>query len=68
MTSTQFFKVKVLVQKFLNVLNAQHKDIKFTIEKATNTLNFLDVEIKMNDTAYDTCIWRKPTNTGLFRC
>ena len=27
--------------------------------------DYLDVEIKMNDTAYDTCIWRKPTNTGL---
>ena len=47
------------------MLDAQHKGIKFTIEKATSTLNFLDVEIKINDTAYDTCIWRKPTNTGL---
>ena len=27
--------------------------------------NFLNVEIKMNDTEYDTCMWRKPTNTGL---
>ena len=35
------------------------------MEKATNTLNVLDVEIKMNDTEYDTRMWRKPTNTGL---
>ena len=34
--------------KFLEVLNSQHKDIRFTIEKATkfSTLNFLDVQIK----------------------
>ena len=51
--------------KFLNVLNSQHKDKEFTIEKATSTLNFLDVKIKMNDTEYDTCMWRKVTNTGL---
>ena len=56
---------KSFCSKFLNVLNAQHKDIKFTMEKAINTLNVLDVEIKMNDTEYDTCVWRKPTNTGL---
>ena len=35
------------------------------MEKATSTLNFLDVEIKMNDTEYGTSMWRKPTNTGL---
>ena len=35
------------------------------MEKATSTLNFLDVEIKMNDTEYDTCMWRKPTKTRL---
>ena len=35
------------------------------MEKATSTLNFLDVEVKMHDTEYDTRMWRKPTNTGL---
>ena len=35
------------------------------MEKATSTLNFLDVEIKMNDTECDTRMRRKPTNTGL---
>ena len=54
-------KVKAVFQsersttKFLNVLNSQYKDIEFTVEKATNILNFLDVvEIKKNDTDYDT--------------
>ena len=53
-TSTQFFNVKVLVQKFLNVLNPQHKDVEITMEKATSTLISLDV--KMNDTEYDSCM------------
>ena len=53
--------------KFLEVLNSQHKDIRFTIEKATkfSTLNFLDVQIKLLDNGYETCVWRKPTNTGV---
>ena len=53
--------------KFLEVLNSQHKDIRFTVEKATtfSTLNFLDVQIKLLDNGYETCVWRKPTNTGV---
>ena len=53
--------------QFLDILNSQHKDIKFTLEKNTNRENlpFLDVQIKLNDSGYDTCVRRKPTNTGL---
>ena len=53
--------------QFLDILNSQHKDIKFTLEKNTNRENLpiLDVQIKLNDAGYDTCVWRKPTNTGL---
>ena len=51
--------------RFLDVLNMQHKNIRFTIEKATETLSFLDVEIKLHDNGYDTRVWRKKTNTGL---
>ena len=49
------------------MLNSQHKDIRFTVEKATkfSTLNFLDVQIKLLDNGYETCVWRKPTNTGV---
>jgi len=50
---------------FLNLLNVQHKNIKFTVEHASNTLAFFDVEIKINDQGVDTWIWRKPTNTDL---
>ena len=35
------------------------------MEKATSTLDFFDVKINMNDTEYDTGMWRKPTNTRL---
>ena len=41
--------------KILNLRNSQHKDIKFIMEKATDSINFLDVEIKINDIDYDTC-------------
>jgi len=50
---------------FLNLLNAQHQNIKFTVEHVSNTLVFLNVEIKINDQGVDTWIWRKPINTGL---
>ena len=41
--------------QFLNTLNSQHKDIKFTLEKNTNRENlpFLDVRIKLNDAGYE---------------
>ena len=51
---------------FLNILNSQHDNIKFTIEKSTNTLQFVDVDIKISENTVDTWVWRKLTNTGLF--
>ena len=50
---------------FFQQLNAQHPDIKFTVEHSTNTLSFSDVKIKVNDNMFDTWVWRKSTNTGL---
>ena len=37
------------------------------LEKNTNceNLSLLDVQIKLNDIGYDTCVWQKSTNTGL---
>jgi len=32
-------------KSFLNVLNNQHKNLQYTLEKSTNTLQFLDVDI-----------------------
>ena len=53
--------------KFLDILNSQHNDIKFTIEQTTkaNTLSFLDVQVKLLNVGYETNVSRKSTNTGL---
>ena len=61
------FNNPTLSEHFLKTLNTLHKNIKFTLEKATNanTLNFLDVQISLNSKGYETQVYRKPTNTGL---
>ena len=51
---------------FLNILNTSHKNLQFTVEKPANTLQFLDVDTKVNEQDVDTWIWRKPISTGLF--
>ena len=51
--------------KFLEKLNTQHSNIKFTLEQAENTILFLDVKIKINLDKFDIWTWRKPCNTGL---
>ena len=50
--------------KFLDLLNTQHKNIKFTMKHSLQTISLLDVEI--NDTGIETWVYRKPTNTKLF--
>ena len=50
---------------FLNLLNSQHKNKKFTMESAAQCISFLDVCIKVNNDHIETWIWRKPTHTGL---
>ena len=40
--------------KFLDLLNSQHNNIKFTVELPSDTIPFLDVEIKLNETDIDT--------------
>ena len=50
----------------LNILNTQHKNLQFTVEKSANTLQFVDVDIKVNEQNIDTWVWRKPTSTSLF--
>jgi len=46
-------------------LNSQHGNIKFTVEYGSDSMCFLDVEIKVTDDGCDTWTWRKPTHTGL---
>ena len=51
---------------FLNYLNSEHPNIKFTCEnEAENQLNFLDVSVHRKDYKFETSVYRKPTFTGL---
>ena len=55
------------VDFFLNVLNNFRNNIKFIVEKSTASMHFLDVDVKVdNGGTVETCVWRKPTHTGLF--
>ena len=51
---------------FLNVLNSQHKNIKFTLEHSSDFICFLDVKIEINCNSLDTYTWRKPNNTDFY--
>ena len=51
--------------KFLDLLNSQHNNSKITVEFPSDTIPFLDVEIRLNETGIDTWEYRKPTNTNL---
>ena len=52
--------------EFLDRLNSQHKNLQFTMEKSTNTLPFLDMELKIHNNNLQSWIWRKPAHTGVF--
>ena len=66
-TTLKLFTVKLSKHciSFLSVLNSHYKDIKFTVEKATKTLSFLDVKINITDHGFESWVWRKKTNTGV---
>ena len=52
-------------ERFLRALDSQHQNLKFTIEIATQSLCFLDVEVKFLKSGVETLVWRKPSHTGL---
>ena len=52
--------------KFLEFLNRQHPNLKFTIEKeCQGKLPFLDIMISRQDSNFVTSLFRKKTDTGL---
>ena len=51
--------------KFLDLLNSQHNNIKFTMELSSDTIPFLNAKIRLNEAGIDTWVYRKPTNTNL---
>ena len=51
---------------FLNYLNNQHTNIKFSFEtEINNSLPFLDILITHKDNTFTTSVYRKPSNTML---
>ena len=54
-----------ICEHFMNILNSQHQNLKFAIEKATQSLSFLDVKIKLLKGVVESLVWRIPSHTGL---
>ena len=50
---------------FLKCINCIHSNLEFTVEIATNSLPFLDVNVKINEFSVDLSVYRKPTNTNV---
>ena len=50
---------------FFNKLNSQHKNLKFTVEVGGNHLAFLDTQILIENSDFETWIYRKTTNTNV---
>ena len=56
----------VAAADFLTTLNGLHLSLKFTMElPADNMIPFIGIEIIKNGTELETCVYRRPTNTGL---
>ena len=51
----------------MSVLNGSHSSIQFTCEiESNNRLSFPDVLIIRNGQSFETCVYRKPTNTNIY--
>jgi hypothetical protein len=51
------------LDKFLSYLNQCHPQIKFTMEKSTNSVNFLDTTVKLHNQEIFTDLYCKPTDS-----
>jgi hypothetical protein len=60
------FSDKDAIDQFFQYLNTQHPNLSFTLENATNTLAFLDVELEITDASFESWVYRKKTHTGVF--
>ena len=53
--------------KFVDYMNHQHSNIKFTFEvEKNNNFSFLDVKICKENNKFTTSVFRKPTFSGVF--
>ena len=56
------------INKVLQTLNSYHINIKFTIEIETeNKISFLDVLLIRNNSMISTKVFRKNTNTDIYK-
>ena len=60
------FENVIYADSFLNVLNSLHSNLKFTVERGSESLPFLDVCVKMSNDHFETYVFRKKTHTGVF--
>ena len=56
------------INSFFDFINDIHPNMKFTKDEALNDCSFpfLNVEVKINDSVFDSWIYRKPTHTNVF--
>ena len=60
------FHENVSFNNFLNPINSQHPNIKFTVEERNNNiLSFLDTRIRLVGERFESCVFRKSTNTDV---
>ena len=59
------FDNKTPFNNFLEHLNSQHRNIKFTVEEGIGSLPFLDTEIRINGDIFESWTYRKKTDTGV---
>ena len=59
------FSKNVDFKSFLNILNSQHKNLKFTYEEGNQCIPFLDTKITLNNGNFESLVYRKATNTDV---
>ena len=59
------FNNETFSDRFLDLLNKQHKNIKFTVKHGSETLSFRDVEVTITESGIETKIYKKQTYTNL---
>ena len=56
---------------FFNLINSIHNNLEFTVEVATTTLPFFDVNVKITEFSVDLSVYKRATNTNVllnFNC
>ena len=57
---------EVSLKEFINEIDSFHPIIKFTADWSKEKVNFLDVEVTLNNGVLSTDLFVKPTDTHLF--